>query len=307
MVHGKTETNPWRRLAVGLLMLCFASVVAGAWFAWKTELESAYDFLRLESVFSHSQPPHWSDVWGLVELARAFGSGIGFFAVSVLVGALIAVPFSLFRRFAGMWLLAAWVTLPIALYVAYVGAAYSPTDSQRVTKNHSNAAEYLFTDNQCELAVNFPSRPQYRTQNLPGGISYPEATWTSENTMLRAECLNYGGLWNSKGADARNEDWVEWMQDYLHAQGMRVDSLTSDRGKLAGRRVHVTQGRGSKIVGDDVRTTYGVKVVAAEESIIILYAANPSRIYPSRAASQFLNGVQWSPLRVLPPIPPGAN
>lgn len=158
----------------------------------------------------------------------------------------------------------------------------------------SSSSTYIFSAPQCDLAARFPGAPSYRTQYGPAGISFPEATWGYETTMLRAECTNYGGLWDRQDADARNEDWAGWMREYMHAQGIHVDSLTSDREELSGRIVHVTQGRGSKVIGDDTQATYGVKLVASNDSIIILYVANPSHIYPSSAASRFLQSVHWS-------------
>lgn len=269
------------------------SLALGIWFAWEVLHSSELVEMEILSFAREIPAPSWWEFIGIDTVFYGLGAAAAGGIIAVLVGGATVLVVRLFKLSITPFWAVTWTAL-----IGFFGFAfYGDVDllSSHVGKQTSPAVStYVFSSPECDLAATFPGPPpSYRTQHHPEGISIAEATWRAEHTMLRAECTDYDGLWHAQGADARNEDWVGWMREFMNSQGIHSDSLTSERVRLSGRIVHVTEGRGSKIVGNDTQTTYGVKLVASSSSIIILYVANPSRTYPSKAASRFLENVHW--------------
>lgn len=238
-------------------------------------------------------------IWGAIEpntrhfdavrIAELIGAGLA----SLIFGLLVAhIPATIVRFSSGswpdwqIWLAAPFVAL--MMFFAYVGSSAPSTSSHVTTGTHSDAGDYWFTEDECELAARFPGRPSYRTNHGPSGIQMREAHYNTEDGFhLRAECTDYGGIWDGVTASARDEDWVGWMGEFMSAEGLNNPQI-STKDRVSDRDLVVVDGRGYKTVSD-VGVTYSIRLVASDKSIMILYAGGPSGRFPSRDASAFLD------------------
>lgn len=227
--------------------------------------------------------------YGAIRIGELIGAGITF----LLVGLFIAhIPATIFRFARGTWPnWQIWLAAPfsaIFMYFAYVGSSEPTSDAHSPAGVSQSTTEYWFTEDHCEISVRFPGRPSFRTNHAPGGLQAREAHYNTESGFhLRAECTDYGGIWDGQSVSARDEDWVGWMSAFMSAEGLNNPQISS-ADRTTDTDPVIIDGRGYKRVGD-VAGTYIIRLIAADRSIMILYVGGPSGSFPSREANDFLN------------------
>ena len=224
-----------------------------------------------------------------VRIGELIGAGFAFLVFGLLAA---HIPATIVRFTRGSWPnWQIWLSVPfvaVFMYFAYIGSSTPSTSGHVATGTQSETRAYWFTEDECEIAVRFPGRPSYRTNHGPGGIQMREAHYnTKDGFHLRAECTDYGGIWDGLTVSARDEDWVGWMGEFMSAEGFNNPQI-STKDLASQSDFVVVDGRGYKTVSD-VGVTYSIRLVASDKSIMILYAGGPSGRFPSRDASAFLD------------------
>lgn len=239
-----------------------------------------------------------SFIWGLttldirlidaVNLAEFFGENLGFLLIGLIISNLLA---AIVRLKGGKWpRWQVWGSLPFIaiLMVLNLIASKDTSANQHSAIIQALGGEYRFSDDLCELTVQFPGTPSFRMNHGPGGMQMREARYNTESGFhLRAECSDYDGIWDGLTRFARDEDWTDWMFRFMTTEGLSNIQISTTDSEHLSDQVRVVDGRGYKTVSD-VDATFRIRLLAAEKSIMILYAIGPSSKFPSREVGAFL-------------------
>ena len=241
-------------------------------------------------MIANQNSPSINDVHFSAYLGFFIGTGVGG-ALFTLV--LSMVPSGIYRLAKGAWpKWMIWICFPMLvpiLYLSYLGSSPSAWHETRSTRVQPTTEPHWFSDEQCDLAVGFPNEPTYRTNHMPGGIQMKEAHLNTDSGFhLRAECGNYGGIWDGEQLSAQDEDWVSWMYSFMDAEGLSNPQVSTDSDPATGRNIAVVDGRGHKVV-NGVNATFWLRLLASRRSIMVLYAGGPSSRFPSRETTDFLD------------------
>jgi hypothetical protein len=144
-----------------------------------------------------------------------------------------------------------WIAVPFivpVIYLSYMGSSYESSDRNIPHSVAYGNEGYWYSDDACELSVKFPGEPKYQINHGPGGIQIREARLdTQDGFHLKAECTDYGGIWDGVNISARDEDWIAWMQSFMAAEGFSNPQISSNRTSIQdGREIDIVDGRGYK-------------------------------------------------------------
>lgn len=240
---------------------------------------------------ANQNTPSLNDVHFGVYFGSLIGTGIGLMLMTLVLSFIPSLIYRIARGHWPKWII--WLCFPLMipiLYLIHIGSSEIPP--QLAGSEVGRESEYLFSQSPCEFGATFPGEPNIETVTFPDLGHAVQATLSpTQNTFLRAECPDYGDAWDGSVYRATDEDWVEWMAAYMQAQGFSNIEISEPSLPSNDDVPLVLQGRGHKDI-NSVPGTFRVQVVAGEQSVLFMYAGEPSRIFPSRELTTFMGGYQ---------------
>lgn len=104
----------WKPIVWVLLLV--ASLAAGAWLVWAQELAP-----QLQGAGGQALADGWRAALEGEVIGQMLVTGIAFFLLSALAGALVGVPFAILGRYAAAVPIAGWGALAVFTYLAVTG------------------------------------------------------------------------------------------------------------------------------------------------------------------------------------------
>ena len=153
-------------------------------------------------------------------------------------------------------------------------------------------AEFKYQPTFSEFSVIYPVKPKVKIMAFTGNDGVDaEAIHTmgmKGYSILKAEFLP---ITDSSALDALTDDQIRsQMLDYARHNGIKSSHATVERKN----GIRVATLRGTKLQGTDkIPVTYLNKTFYGKRSMLMIYTAAPSELYPTEETSTFLKSVNW--------------
>lgn len=213
--------------------------------------------------------------------AYLVGATITVFAMGML---LAHIPAVISRLFSGKWPdWQIWLSVPaiaLVLYFINVGQSTEAPGGQNAVETRPDTFEYWFSEEQCDLAARFPGRPELKTNSGSSDMKSWEARYNEDGFHLRAECAQHSG-------DRGSIDWADIVENFMAAEGL--EGIHTDMmDALSGQGLSVADGQGHKII-DGTSVAYRARLIASDQSFMVLYVGGKATEFPPDGAGEFLN------------------
>ncbi len=147
---------------------------------------------------------------------------------------------------------------------------------------------YVFPDKSVEFIATFPATPKIETI-FSGGKSAQRAKLSLGDDGFKVEVMEFDANIMANFAAYSEEQLAS--AGLNHGRDNGLESVTVSTSKTGLGRIAKMQGY--KTVYDE-RMTFVAHFYYGKRQVFVVYIVSPSRLYPSKATTQFLNSVKFA-------------